>query len=1019
MSRSDHGLSLSPDSLLQYEPFVRAVVRSLLSNEDQVQDVVQGTWLKAVDRPPHRGGSTRGWLARVAKNLARDHHRSEGRRRALERSVARKEQSVEVSGAQLAAHRSVVDGVLTLEEPYRTVVLLRYYQGLAPAEIAERLERNPATVRSQLHRAHELLRERLDAEYGGRAAWSALLLPLIGTEVKSAGVSSTVVAKSALWALAAASAIAATAVLSGAFDGERERADLETDGAVAVTVEEATTEGPPRAEVVDERSDGPAGTARQAVANELVATVTLAGEPVADVDVWLLRSADVDAEMIEQNRELYLGIEGVFARFGAEGRTDEAGEVRFDRPAGEAALLAVSPGHVGIVPLGDAAAERVAIALEEVAEVEVRVVDQRGEPLAGVPVQLFGGTTDQNRTPLRWRETAPDGTVRFRDFERGVTWNDPGEPSFRVSLVVPGTRIEAPVARDARWDDEPVTLRLGPTGSVEVRTVTATGELLPLEGRAHVEDPDRRGWNRRSGALRAGRAHFDYVAVGEQLSVSILSPTIGAEWKTVAAGPTRAGETLTIDLVAPGNPVIVGRVLGQDGVPLSSERVFALVRSEERKQLQQVEARTDADGTFRAELSEKVALDANVLVTILTYGVTGWTMRADHAAPVRVVPGELQLGDLVLADAGGPMEGVCLDPAGEPVAGLDVHVAQDYDIGVVARTDEEGRFSFGGQVWAPEVELSIPRSDWVLIEPEVVPRGSTDLTLRVARGGRIEGTVLVDDESALSGMSLYVYPHDAETSGASWSSYGEFEDDGRFVASGLATGRYTCVFRRTGTELARVEDVAVRVAETTRDPRLQNLDLADAVHTVEFGIRTVDGGRLNASVVAVADGKIVGYCNGVRGDERAVLTFPADRPVQVAVRQSGYSPAIFDGADVPAEVVLERGLEVALYTQARPALRLGSSTAHLSFRLAGDDPERSELVGPIAVSGELATEGVAKVLFPEPGRYRLHVSIHTPAGGGTVMAALATPLDVFVEVRGEDAGEGLDVELPESFFERE
>lgn len=177
MTRPPH---LSPDSLLAHEPFVRAVVRDLLRDEQHVQDVLQETWMRALDRGPRETGSLRGWLARVARRLALDQHRGNARRQRRERETARSEalESVEVLHARLEAQREVVDAVLALEEPYKSVVLLAYYEELAPQEIGARLGRSAATVRSQLSRAHEILRHRLDAHHGGdRSAWAGILVP--------------------------------------------------------------------------------------------------------------------------------------------------------------------------------------------------------------------------------------------------------------------------------------------------------------------------------------------------------------------------------------------------------------------------------------------------------------------------------------------------------------------------------------------------------------------------------------------------------------------------------------------------------------------------------------------------------------------------------------------------------------------------------------------------------------------------------------------------------------------------
>ncbi len=181
----------SSDSLLAHEPFVRAVVRDLLRDESHVQDVLQETWIRALHQGPSKGGSLKGWLARVARRLAIDQHRGSARRDRREREAARGEalESVDALHARLEAQREVVDAVLALEEPYKSVVLLAYYEQLAPQAIGERLGRSAATVRSQLSRAHEILKRRLDQQHGGdRSAWAGVLLPWAIATKSKAGV---------------------------------------------------------------------------------------------------------------------------------------------------------------------------------------------------------------------------------------------------------------------------------------------------------------------------------------------------------------------------------------------------------------------------------------------------------------------------------------------------------------------------------------------------------------------------------------------------------------------------------------------------------------------------------------------------------------------------------------------------------------------------------------------------------------------------------------------------------------
>ena len=174
-----------PEALLAQQDFVRALVRSLLRGGDGEDDVVQTTWLRALRRPPGDPAKGRPWLARIARNLVRDRARENRRRQQRERLAARSEplpSAMDVLQRE-AERRRVVDAVLVLSEPYRTTVLMRYWEDLPPARIAERLGLPGATVRSRLRRGLDMLRQRLDDEYGNRSAWVIALSPA----AKSAG----------------------------------------------------------------------------------------------------------------------------------------------------------------------------------------------------------------------------------------------------------------------------------------------------------------------------------------------------------------------------------------------------------------------------------------------------------------------------------------------------------------------------------------------------------------------------------------------------------------------------------------------------------------------------------------------------------------------------------------------------------------------------------------------------------------------------------------------------------------
>ncbi len=167
--------------LLEHADWIRALARKLASDPATADEVEQRTWLAALEHPAHDARRTRNWLAAVMRNFARQIRRGESRRREHEQHAARDERlpSAGELVERAAVQREVVEAVLTLDEPYRNTILLRYFEGLEPNAIAKHRGVPLETVRTHLKRGVALLRVKLDASHGGdRAAWIVALAPL-------------------------------------------------------------------------------------------------------------------------------------------------------------------------------------------------------------------------------------------------------------------------------------------------------------------------------------------------------------------------------------------------------------------------------------------------------------------------------------------------------------------------------------------------------------------------------------------------------------------------------------------------------------------------------------------------------------------------------------------------------------------------------------------------------------------------------------------------------------------------
>ncbi|MEZ6025856.1 MAG: sigma-70 family RNA polymerase sigma factor [Planctomycetota bacterium] len=190
------------DALLEHGAFLRRLAGRLVRTEAEADDVVQDAWRIALERRGPAPSKPRAWLAGIVRNRAQRTARDAARRRTRHERAARPEAqdaTVDVA-ARLEVQRRIAEAVASLEEPGRTVIVLRYLDDEKPARIAERLGVPVRTVESRLRRAHEALRERLDAIAGSRSAWCLPLAAWLGVGAirDAAAAASTTTAAGAL-----------------------------------------------------------------------------------------------------------------------------------------------------------------------------------------------------------------------------------------------------------------------------------------------------------------------------------------------------------------------------------------------------------------------------------------------------------------------------------------------------------------------------------------------------------------------------------------------------------------------------------------------------------------------------------------------------------------------------------------------------------------------------------------------------------------------------------------------------
>jgi DNA-directed RNA polymerase specialized sigma24 family protein len=124
----------SPELLLEQVTWIRELAKHLVADESARDDLVQETCMRALERPPRDASRIRHWLASVMRNLVRQNARGDGRRELREERSAAREALEPTAGLveRVAVQRELVDTVLEIDEPYRSSLLMRYFEERPP-----------------------------------------------------------------------------------------------------------------------------------------------------------------------------------------------------------------------------------------------------------------------------------------------------------------------------------------------------------------------------------------------------------------------------------------------------------------------------------------------------------------------------------------------------------------------------------------------------------------------------------------------------------------------------------------------------------------------------------------------------------------------------------------------------------------------------------------------------------------------------------------------------------------------
>ncbi len=504
---------------------------------------------------------------------------------------------------------------------------------------------------------------------------------------------------------------------------------------------------------------------------------------------------------------------GVLARIGASfwpvAMSDEAGKLEVWSPLGESAKLWLTTEdgrsistllsderEAAVLPESppESSPRPVVVTLPATAWVHGRVVDAESkEPLAGALVF-------QNGRAARFVETDARGHFRLAVSPSGAAYLAAAKSGYLISFG----QVEVKVGQAS-------LLSLSAVVSIEGRVVDEQGQ--PVEG---VEVDIRPDWSRagrrggRSGWVPGstgysnsqGRFRLDNLRALTDYMVRVRHPKFAVlrqRVSTVVEGPT------SVELILPAGHLGLGLVLDLDEQPV----IGAQVRLVEQRAGDLRTMLHRSFGLDDVEPTRAVSTDAKGQFEFADLGAGRYDLAVSAAGfaalrvpGIKVAPqaGEVDLGT-VLLEPGVAIEGIVVDPRGEPIAEAEVSVlAGENWVRSFNRTqaekpnkvvtDSSGFFSLHDLRSGSKVQFHVTRDGFLAQTVEHVEAPSVEpVKVTLEPAWSLAGKVLDTDGRPISGAQVMASKSAAGLMANAQGRSTITDEEGHFELDRLAPGR--------------------------------------------------------------------------------------------------------------------------------------------------------------------------------------------------------------------------------------